>query len=79
MKTKLLLWTVAFLLSESFYAQINNQQAVVVPPDNPQVQQNTLLHPFTDLDKSKIETGLLLDAAMEFADLKKVINFINHQ
>ncbi|MGV4413205.1 alpha/beta hydrolase [Chryseobacterium sp. T1] len=72
MKTKLLFWAVLFLLSRSFYAQISTQQQqVVVQPDNPQLETNTLLLPFTDLDKSKIETGLLLDAGMEFADLKK--------
>lgn len=72
MKTKLLLWAVAFLLSNPFYSQIiNQQQQAVVQPGNPQAEQNTLLLPFTDLDKSKIDTGLLLDAGVEFADLKK--------
>ena len=72
MKTKLLLWAVAFLLSQAFYAQIiTQQQQAIGQPGDPQAEQNTLLLPFTDLDKSKIETGLLLDAGMEFADLKK--------
>ena len=72
MKTKLLLWAVVFLLSKTYYAQIiNQQQQAVIQPGDPQVEPNTLLLPFTDLDKSKIETGLLLDAGMEFADLKK--------
>lgn len=72
MKTKLLLWAAAFLLSHPFYAQIiNQQQQAIGQPGDPQVEQNTLLLPFTDLDKSKIETGLLLDVGMEFADLKK--------
>ena len=69
MKTKLLLWAVAFLLSKSLYAQIT--PTAIGQPGDEQAEQNTLLLPFTDLDKSKIETGLLLDAGMEFADLKK--------
>ena len=65
MKTKLLLWAVAFLLSQAFYAQIiTQQQQAIGQPGDPQAEQNTLLLPFTDLDKSKIETGLLLDAGM---------------
>ncbi|QIG88535.1 hypothetical protein G6R40_02155 [Chryseobacterium sp. POL2] len=71
MKTKLLLWAVIFLLSKPFYAQIINQQQIVVQPDNPQVELNTILLPFSELDKTKIGTGLLLDAAVEFADLRK--------
>ncbi|MGX9985775.1 hypothetical protein [Soonwooa purpurea] len=75
MKTKLLLWTVAFLLSQAFYTQTTQQRAVV-QPDNPQVELNTILFPFSELDKSKTETGVLLDAVVEFVVLKKVINFI---
>lgn len=70
MKTRLLLWAVIILLPNLFFAQIRSQQ-VVAPGGNPQVDLNTLLLPFTDLDKSKIASGLLLDAGIEFADLQK--------
>lgn len=69
MKTKLLFWTVVFLLCAQFTTA--QQGKGVPPPSNPPIEESTLLFPFTDLDKSKIETGLLLDAGMEFADLKK--------
>lgn len=40
-------------------------------PENAVLEENALQSTFSNLDKSKIETGLLLDAAVEFADLKK--------
>lgn len=40
-------------------------------PENALLKEDSLQSAFNNLDKSKIETGLLLDAAVEFADLKK--------
>jgi len=77
MKTKLCYIAVFILLSNFLFAQIQvNQQMVVKPTDpvDPAIESSLLL-PFSELDKSKIETGLLLDAGMEFADLKKYNGF----
>lgn len=38
---------------------------------NPEVYDNTLQNIFSNLEKNKIPNGLLLDAAIEYADLKK--------
>lgn len=37
-------------------------------PNNAVVQENTIQSVFSDLDKSKIPTGVLKDAAVEFVD-----------
>lgn len=70
MKTKIFFLNFLFF-SQLFFTQINsNQFQSAIPPTNP-VEPNTLLLPFSNLDKTKIETGILLDAGIEFADLKK--------
>ena len=73
MKTKLYSIAVFISLSNFLCAQIQVNQQMVVKPTDPvdQAIESSLLLPFSELDKSKIETGLLLDAGMEFADLKK--------
>ena len=68
MKTKLLLWAVLVFLPKILSAQIIVQPTAIGQPGDPPIQQNTLLLPFSELDKSKIETGILLDAGIEFAD-----------
>ncbi|SHJ25762.1 Lecithin:cholesterol acyltransferase [Cruoricaptor ignavus] len=71
MKTKLLS-ALAIIFSLYANAQTNlystQNQAL---PENAVLEENTLQNIFNNLDKSKIETGLLLDAAVEFVDLKK--------
>lgn len=54
-------------------AQIQVTQQLAIQPTDPvdPAIESTLLLPFSELDKTKIQTGLLLDAGVEFADLKK--------
>lgn len=71
MKTKLT-FLISFFITVFFYSQTNlystQSQAL---PENAILEENSLQFTFSNLDKSKIDTGLLLDAAIEFADLKK--------
>lgn len=75
MKTKLLS-ALAIIFSLYANAQTNlystQNQAL---PENAVLEENTLQNIFNNLDKSKIETGLLLDAAVEFVDLKSSGDF----
>ncbi|PIE50921.1 MAG: hypothetical protein CSA38_00865 [Flavobacteriales bacterium] len=60
-----------FLVSIMSYSQnIYSNQGLPLPA-NAEIKENTLQNKFKDLDKSKIPHGLLLDAAVEFIDLKK--------
>lgn len=63
---------IIFLSPKILSAQNIAQQTVIGQTGDPPIQRNTLLLPFSELHKSKIETGILLDAGgIEFADLKK--------
>ncbi|VDH03264.1 hypothetical protein [Bergeyella zoohelcum] len=70
MKAQIILCMLGFssiaYAQQSIYSRHNQQL-----PTNAVIQENTLQRTFEHLDKSKIETGVLLDAAVEFADLKK--------
>ncbi|ASE61676.1 Por secretion system C-terminal sorting domain [Chryseobacterium gleum] len=73
MKTKLSILAAFLLLSKLLLGQVQVSPQLVAQPSDPvnPVLESTLLLPFSDLDKTKIQTGLLLDAGIEFADLKK--------
>ena len=69
MKTKLKL--VMLALFTIVYSQKNvYSQRNISLPNEAVLEENTLQNTFSNLDKSKIETGLLLDTAVEFANLK---------
>lgn len=59
------LFTIAYG-QQSIYSRKNQQL-----PANAVLRENTLQKNFEYLDKTKIATGVLLDAAVEFIDLKK--------
>ncbi|MDP9955108.1 hypothetical protein J2X97_000745 [Epilithonimonas hungarica] len=73
MRTKLRILAAFLLLSEFLLGQVQTSQQLIVQPSDPAdpALASTLLLPFSELDKTKIQTGLLLDAGIEFADLKK--------
>lgn len=72
MRTKLFiaLGVILFLYTN---AQVNNLYSAknLTLPQGAAIEENTIQSVFSQLDKSKIQTGLLLDAAIEFADLQK--------
>lgn len=70
MKTKLL-FLVSTLLSFSYYAQVVFSTSSQAVPSNIAIQENTIQQIFSHLEKDKIPTGLLADAAVDFANLKK--------
>lgn len=73
MKAKKHFLAMLLFVSISGFAQIktSNAQAIVVAPPQDPVLANTLNPVFSNLEKDRIPTGLLLDAAVEFANLKK--------
>lgn len=67
MRTKIYFFALVILWSISGFGQIGTQ-AISVDPSN---QINQLHSVFSNLEKNRIPTGLLLDAAVESANLKK--------
>ncbi|WP_223605692.1 T9SS type A sorting domain-containing protein [Chryseobacterium sp. OSA05B] len=65
MKTKVFL----FILSLSGFIGFGQTKKVI--PRTKDIQDNTLQSVFANLEKDRIPNGLLLDAAIEFANLKK--------
>ncbi|SDE66322.1 hypothetical protein [Riemerella columbipharyngis] len=72
MKTKLFI-ALGIAISTVSNAQVRDVYSTrsLSLPQEAVVEENTIQNVFRNLDKSKIQTGLLLDAAIEFADLKK--------
>lgn len=68
MKTKLILLMLLVLFAKGFGQQNLYSAKNIALPEMARLEENEIQAAFTNLDKSRIETGLLLDAAVEFAD-----------
>lgn len=71
MKTKFYIFYLLSLWSITGLAQISTQQQAVIVDSGEAQLANSLQTVFADLEKDRIPNGLLLDAAIEFANLKK--------
>lgn len=71
MRTKIYFLAVLLCSIASFSQIATQQQQAPILPGDPTNQINELQAIFTNLEKERIPTGFLLDAGVEFANLKK--------